>query len=404
MRNSILVGSVASLALIASACGEAPTSAAPTGGAENAIKGAAGGAMTMKVDPNGTRWIPRRRVVTFDESPTASVVPTRQPRPALSKAATLSDIELAKKTRAIMLDVDDVEYEMDADQALEFARAVKAKMLRGVQDEADSAFGEGETPTVSPSIQTLNNGVFNGESRVNMNAYAQNYPWNLIGHQGDYNVSPPTPGCTIFKLINHYTAVTSAHCVYGSGGWTARKDLRFSAGSATPRGVLPRQCYAITVPGGWSSDVGDDEYDYAVIRLREGGSTGAWCNYNDYNTGYFGYRGVSGCTTNVSGDMAGYPAKTGPGAWPPGAWTYPTLFNDYRTNGWTSCVTYPNHLWYYNDNCGGQSGAPFWTNYSGSYKVRAINMAIFTGVFDDSNGGRRIEQDVIDFFNANKGY
>ena len=390
MRTS-LVGCVGVVGLMVAACSGA-TEEVPELDQSSTDISSAEQLKLVKVDPDGKRWIPVRKVVKFDDSPPVA----RAPRNLNGKAATLSDEELAKKLKPIMLSVDDIEYTLEDDQALALAREVKEHMRSGRVPDGDSAFGEGEKPVVSTSRTTQNDGVFDGESRTNANAFAQNYPWNLIGVMSG--------SCTIFKMINHYTAVTSAHCVYDGNGWKTRKKLQFSAGSATPRGELPAQCYAMTVPSGWSSDVGDDEYDYAVIRLREGGSTGAWCNYNDYNTGYFGYQGVSGCTTNVGGDLAGYPGKGGPGSPPPGAWVYPTLFNDYRNNGWTSCVTYPNHLWYYNDNSGGQSGGPFWSNFSGSYKVRAVNMAIWTGVFDDSNAGRRIDQSVIDFLNAHKGY
>lgn len=408
-RGRYLTRFAATVALgaLGAGCDATTEPAAPSAGASLVLpsdtQGPAATEMPVKMGDNGERWLPRRKIVNFAQAP-SKPLKVREP---VGKLATLNERAVADKLRPIMLGVDDVEYVLDVDdeQAMEAARQVIADMRSGAEVTADSAFGSGQRPQESPSVQVLNDGVFGGESRVNANAFAQNYPWDMIGSMANYNASPPGGEyCTVFKMINHYTAVTAAHCVYDSSGWIARRDLRFAAGSSTPRGVLPRNCYAMTVPSGWSSDVGDDEYDYAVIRLREGGSSGAWCNVADYDTGYFGYRGVSGCTTGVSGDMAGYPGKFGPGSPPPGAWVYPTLFDDYRTDGWTSCVTYPNHLWYYNDNSGGQSGAPFWTNYSGSYKVRAINFAIWTGAFDDSNAGRRIDQSVIDFMNKYKGY
>src|SRR5690606_31314407 len=150
-------------------------------------------------------------------------------------------------------------------QALELAHQLRDQLRRGDEVQADGSSEADDAVIVAPLA--VNNGVFDGESRTNMNAYAQNHPWNKIGVMSG--------ACTVFKMINNYTAVTSAHCVYGSSGWLARRPLQFSAGSATPKGVLHKNCYAITVPGGWASDVGDDEYDYAVIRLREGGVTGA---------------------------------------------------------------------------------------------------------------------------------
>jgi hypothetical protein len=285
-----------------------------------------------------------------------------------------------------MLGPDYVEYTLDAQQALEFARAVRSETRRA--DERSEPGSNGSAPFASTIV--YGTGVFDGESRQDISSTAQNQPFTMIGVMMDR--------CTTFKMINAHTAMTSAHCMFDEGGWQAKPDIQFAASSATPRGVIPGSCYAVTVPNGWTEDVGDDEYDYAVIRFREDGVTGgAACNLPDYDVGAFGFRGVDGCTTDVAGDMAGYPGKNGPGTPPPGSWVYPTLFNDFRKDGWTSCITYPNHLWYYNDNSGGQSGGPFFTTIDGNSQVRAINMSIWDGTFDNSNAGRRLDNSVIDF-------
>lgn len=314
-----------------------------------------------------------------------------------SKVSTLTVEELADKLRPIMLGVDDKEYTVTANESIKLAIAVKNGIAREEQLSAPSEDPTGPSnpnPFVQDQVSTNNTGVFNGESRNGLGAYDYIAPWRMV--------AALLNSCTAFKMVNHYTAITAAHCVYGSSGWK-RSSIKFAAGS-TYYNALPSTCYAITVPNGWVTDVGDDEYDYAVIRLREGGTTGAWCNYADYNTGYFGYQGVSSCSSGIAAAMAGYPSKSGPGLPPPGSWTYPNLFWDYREDGWTSCITYPNHVWYYNDNSGGQSGGPYFSWIDNTIRVRAVNMAIFNGLFSDSNGGRRIDSQTVNFFTAYAGY
>jgi hypothetical protein len=82
----------------------------------------------------------------------------------------------------------------------------------------------------------------------------------------------------------------------------------------------------------------------------------------------------------------------------------------YREDGWTSCDTGPGDsdgtaVWYYNDTTGGQSGAPFVSFFGGTdYRVRAVHSGYYSRGFANTNGGRRIKSDLVEFIRAFGGF
>jgi V8-like Glu-specific endopeptidase len=331
----------------------------------------------------GQKWVRRRKVEVLDGIP---VVPELR-RPTSHDFSRMSDVEVASWLRPIMLDENNVEYELEIGDTLKLAREIKAHLERDSGDDQGEAAAEFP---IDPQNGLSFRNLWGKDDRVNMNSSAGNFPWSNIAA-----MASATSVGSGFKMINHYTMITAAHVVYGSGGWVPRKAIQFAAGSSTPLPAMPSECYSIVVPGGWVGDVGDAEYDYAVIRFR---GRGEWCDFNSYNVGYFGYKSVDKCTTSVAGNVSGYPG-TGDPERPPQPWNYPSLFSDYRQDGWTNCFSYFNHLFYRNDSSAGQSGGPFWGYWDGSAKVRAIHHGAITG----DNAGVKIKSSLIDWFKENAG-
>jgi V8-like Glu-specific endopeptidase len=227
--------------------------------------------------------------------------------------------------------------------------------------------------------------VIGGDNRSNINHLAATYPYNTSGREKDW--------CTVFKMVNHYTAVTAAHCVHSGSSWKTRKPLVFQSPLA-PLPDVPDQCYGRVVPGCW--DGSSASCDYAVFYLR--GRNGAWCPDNTHNVGYMGYNTVSSCVTDIKAFLSGYPLPA------PFGWAYPTLVYHYREDGWTSCGTYPDRVWYDNDATGGQSGAPLVSYWSdGSWRVRAIHKGEHVGL-STTNQGRRMTSDLYSWLSSNAGF
>jgi V8-like Glu-specific endopeptidase len=307
---------------------------------------------------------------------------------------TMTEMELVEHLRPRM-EYGGHEYRLGDADALQLAKTVRRELV------APSTSGSaGEVPPdvraaqdvleTDPKLGHDTNSIYDGESRININYAATTYPYN--------NHAQMTGGghtCTAFKLVNHNTAVTAAHCVHDGSNWLTRKTLTFQAGSSRPLGTLPANCYDITVPGCWSGD--NTSCDYAVLRLH---SNTAWCNLADYNVGYLGWNDVSSGVSDIKAFLSGYPSDRPL----PAGWVYPSLAYDYRENGWTSWPTYPDRVWYYNDSTGGQSGTAlvsFWSD--SSWRVRAIHHGEFCG-FSCSGDGRRMTSDLFSWLSSNAGY
>lgn len=338
------------------------------------------------VDEGGKVW-EKVRVVKYSD---AKIEDFRRPTDRVSKDLnTLSTEELAKRIRPVM-ETNGVEYRLTEADTLKLAKEITDSRGKELSDDGQ---GLGKIEGLEGRVK----GIYNGESRTQI--FDGGYPWRATGW-----MSGPAGSCTVFRMINNYTAITAAHCVKdGNGNWRTRGSLTFGAGTNAPWTTLAANCYDRTTISGFEE--GDSSDDYAILRLR---SSTAGCNPAGYDgTGWFGYETVGGCTTGIHLNTAGYPGKNPQwGAPPPGNWTAPGLFHDYRENAYTSCITYPSALWFYNDFSPGMSGGPAWAYYSstGVSRIRGITNSAWTGVFDDSNRARKMDSDLISWFNSNKGY
>ena len=353
------------------------------------------------VDVYGARWELRRQVEHFAELPEdSSVHDVLQPR-AAARWQDLSNEEAVRRLRPITLTPDNAEYALADDDALEFVEHLRTASAPRSADMSAHDFALSTHTQRVLSEERFPTETFGGDDRVNMNGSADQLPWMFIAAMADAG------RCTAFKLLNQHTAITAAHCVHDGKDWYTRKTLQFAAGASEPRQKLDADCYAISVPGGW--DGMDADYDYAVLRLREdsfGG--GASCELSGYDVGYFGYQLVDECLSNVPLSLAGYPGTTDPDHdVPSGEWKYPTLFSDYRTDGWSGCAgVYTNALFFYNDGSNGQSGAPVWTFSDDSRQnyVRAIYRGSVTSPIGDSNRGRRLDDALVNWLSFNAGF
>jgi len=334
-------------------------------------------------DDTGKSWVHVGKVQYLNETP--KVVADTRADPDMSK---MTEAELVEHVRPRM-EYGGHEYRLADADALELARTIRSEI------NAPSMTGSaGEVPEGVEVAQGIpmreGRAVYDGESRININYAGTTYPYSnhaqMLGGGGT---------CTAFKMVNNYTAITAAHCVHNGSSWLTRKDLTFQAGSSSPKGTLPGNCYEMTVPGCWSGS--GASCDYAVLRLR---GTSAWCNFADYDVGYLGWNDVGSGVSGIKGFLSGYPSDQPL----PAGWVYPSLAYDYRENGWTSWPTYPDHVWYYNDSTGGQSGTAYVSYWSdSSWRVRAVHHGEFCGA-SCSGDGRRMTTDLFSWFSSNAGH
>jgi len=367
-------------------------------------------AIASFVDGKGARWDFRRAVTAWapaEAAPPSDTEPSDAAPTPQRSWDQLDDAEAIRLLRPITLTPDNREYTLDDEQTLRLVEQIRNARARV---PAQQSMLQIATPESGTALSVLSRRVlsedrfptqtFDGDGRVNMNGSASESPWAYIAsmaHAGQ---------CTAFKMLNNYTAITAAHCVHDGSEWRPRKTLQFAAGSGEPRSELPADCYSITLASGWKGS--ESEYDFAVIRLREDDvASGASCDFDAYNVGHFGYQTVDECVVDVRLNLAGYPSERDPDhPAPTGDWKYPTLFTDYRADGWTACAgVYPDTLWFYNDGSNGQSGSPVWTFYedSGQNKVRAIYRGSVSSIFGDSNRGRRMDAGLIAWLQSHAG-
>jgi V8-like Glu-specific endopeptidase len=335
------------------------------------------------IDSDGRRWKQIGKVQRFDDSP--PVPPSgKNADPDIHK---MSEAELIEHFRP-RSEFGGYEYVLSDEDARDLALAMRdaAKYVAERGAPGEPPLGASPSDIAGPPDNRNYNQVFGADNRTNINGSASTYPYNNTGREIDW--------CSVFKMVNHYTAVTAAHCVHSGSSWKTRKELVFQSPLA-PKPNVPSECYGRVVPGCWDGDT--PSCDYAVFYLR--GRNGAWCPDNTHNVGYLGYNTVSSCVSDIKAHLSGYPLP------PPFGWSYPALVYHYREDGWTSCGTYPDRVWYYNDATGGQSGAPLVSYWSdGSWRVRAIHSGGFSGLFDDSNQGRRMTSDLYDWLVSNSGF
>lgn len=285
------------------------------------------------------------------------------------------------------------EYTLADDDALELARSVMEAMSSEEPVFSPGSLGIGQglidgaadaPPVEPPDYEEYKSKVVNGESRINYHPARGLYPHRTVAQMFGAG------SCTAFKMINHHTAVTAAHCVHTGSAWRARKNMRFGDKSATGS-----TCYGMTVPGCFIS--GSPSCDYAVIRLRDN-AQGYGCNLSAYDVGYLGHQ--SPPSSNISAYLWGYPSDN-----MPSGWTYPTLSLEHRTDGYIS-IWYPDRVFYHHDSTGGMSGGPY-AGYHGSsedYRVYAVNKGGFQWPLGGyEHYGPRVRPDMISFLQQNAG-
>jgi V8-like Glu-specific endopeptidase len=340
------------------------------------------------IDDEGLRW-KRTRAVEFVEEEEGG-------QEHLTIVESESDIDFAalsfeKFVEAMRpyMQYGGYEYTLVDDDAERFARDIYNDVIDDrpvlMPSSMEFEFPGQEDDSEIYEGQISMSKVVGNDNRVNINAHKGNWPYNTIAQMWDAG------HCTGFKLINEHTAVTSAHCVHNgtSGGWKARKNMRF--GNRAPTG---KNCYGMTVPGCWIS--GSASCDYAVIRLRNA-SAGYGCSVSTYNTGWLG--SMSPPSNNIPGYLWGYPSAN-----MPSGWSYPTLSEEFRNDGYVS-TWYPDRVFYKNDSTGGMSGGPYirWIGPNLQY-VMAVNKGGFQWPLGGyEHYGPRVNASMINFLVANAG-
>jgi hypothetical protein len=313
--------------------------------------------------------------------------------------------DIVAKVRPKSLAPNGKEYTMDLDSAREFAAVIQsdARKYKGREAEliteggppAEGTFGE---DPFAPDGDRAGKIVYGTDQRQRINSPGLSSPWMRIGRHGGDTFSAGT----VFKIFNQHTATSAAH-VFNNGGtsWRPLRAIRFGDSLSQPS---PWQnfgpptesfCYLVTVPSAW--DGSDRAYDVAVLAFR--GRGGAWCPTAQYQSGWFGSQGVGACTTGINGSVSGYPVS------PPFGVAPSEQFWHQNATGFTSCPTFPTQLWHENDTTNGQSGSPYWTlDNNGVRSVRGIHWGNDPGFWDDTNGARRIDSTVVNWWSSWGGF
>lgn len=349
------------------------------------------------VDAQGWTW-EKSRAVEYLEF---NGVPPR-PREDGTPERGVLDMSLEELTEIYrpVTEFGGFEYRLSDKDAIALAHEIREFVSQFEGEDLVGGDGGDGYDDVSSVRQSM---VIGSDDRVNVNLIAENAPQNRIAGTRFLG-----PYCTAFKMINQYTAITAAHCVYDRSNkqWYERQDWWFGAGATNnpggaKRNPLPPGCYQRTVPGGWI-DFGGVANDYAIIRFSTAGNDGPWCPLSDYNSGWLGYRSTGG---GVEFDVRvqGYPAPPPAQDAPSSSWAYPTLWRHERAGGgWTNSVTYPTRVFYDVDTSGGQSGSP--VRDTSLNQIRGIHSG-YTWLAPDGfrNEGRRITSDLVLWFQNNAG-
>jgi V8-like Glu-specific endopeptidase len=200
------------------------------------------------VDAGGRRWIYKGEV----ELVSADVAALEQARVAADPPTALDLSQLDEQTLAEMLRprrlVGNVEYEL-AEPDLALARRIKAT----------------DRPAPTPSSWEANGGanprfVIDPDDRW-QNTDEDLFPGSTYAYLGQ--------SCTA-TLIGPSTALSAAHCFYGTGGWIATPSITFGASDVAP--TQPFGSYlgdSVTIPGAWNGGgtLAEWEFDFAVLEF-----------------------------------------------------------------------------------------------------------------------------------------
>lgn len=296
-------------------------------------------------------------------------------------------------------DVFGWEYHLAEESVADFGAWMQDRALRrlqgpngevGLSGGADMSHGSSGEST---SESTLPKKILGSDDRINLDILANYHPFRLQGAMLNGNGNT----CTAFKVANHNSAVTTAHCIHTGSSWISRHDIQFAAGNANLPGVpnlpeVPDWCYQRTVPGNYVAHPNLAKNDYAVIIFD--GVPGAACSASSpgWDLGYFGWKSVS-VGARFSSYFSGYPSDS-----LPSGWSYPSMSYSYKTSGIGQTIFQPNVVRHEHDSTGGQSGGPLFSYSSNNgYQVRAVHKGEGAGSY---NRGREFNGTVADFVNA----
>lgn len=304
------------------------------------------------------------------------------------------------------------EYRMARRSLIAFATASRAReVARRNRLDRGEVLREGE-PGAGPLGEVLpvafeptenrgliQKGIVGSDNRILIDPSRGTWPFAPIAAMGSLTSSQ----CTAFKVVNHHTAGTAAHCIHTGSGWRPRAPLRFfRPNGVSQRPEVPADCYWRTVNGNWINHPNLPKNDYAVLALRGGGTPSAWCPLDSYDTGFLGWASV-GYLAKIDGFVAGYP---GSGLTPQqyGVLDPPWPHLAYHwLNGARTKLFQPDVLKYDNDTTGGQSGSPYVTSTADNAYVRAIHKGEVDFLWVEHNQGREFNQTVRDFMAAHGG-
>lgn len=316
------------------------------------------------IDEKGRTWIKLGEAKFSDEAAEA-----RKPIEPVSERSldeTILEVSLEEAAQMLRprLEFAGVEYTISKEDALEFARKVRERIKQGGYADVKGEIPKGakQLDGDAESDELEGRKIIPGYGdwyRINSSAHI--WPYSMVAR-----LDQGAGRCTAFKIVNHYTAATAGHCVASSSGnWKSRQRIQFAAGSGNTsssgsgdeKDFLPSGCYGRVTPGCFA---GVGQCDYAVFYLRGAhGGNAAWCNFNDYNVGYFGALGVGSGNTGVQTRMGSYPGTPPTGG-------YPSLYYHNRSDGWAS----GDHLRYRIDTLPGSSGAP---TFNSANQVRSVH-------------------------------
>ena len=330
------------------------------------------------VDEYGWTW---HKIATLDSyyDDLDGEEPSEEEAQAMPTIGEMTIEEIAYEYRPIMEFNYDV-YELSEEDAYEMATQMKEAYEAGISPAPADFPLQGEALSESGEATASQEMVLGSDDR----STPQSDTWPEMMNAG---TDDDGGRCTAFKMINHHTAITAAHCVYTPDvGWETREDWWFSADDAFTEPLDPG-CYSRVVPGGWTRR-NHVKFDFAILRFH---GNGEWCNFADYNTGFYGYAGVDDEDTH---QVSGYPASALGG-------TYPEYALD-RDEAWTNWA-YPNRVLHRIDTTGGQSGAAIlrgdngWDDY-----VHAVGIhkgSTYTP-FSRKNHGKRFDGGLISWFRS----
>lgn len=145
------------------------------------------------------------------------------------------------------------------------------------------------------------------------------WPYNTIGSSRASHPNYSSKTCTVFKVLNNYTAIGAAHCIRSSGEFYGAPSIRFGDRTLSkPYPLVPGStynssgtlitppCYFYYIPAGFE-DYGDWHLDYVIYALRK--NTWTNCPLNTYNVGAMG----SYMTDADPQYIMGYPNPAPPG-------------------------------------------------------------------------------------------